>query len=223
MNTNHGLSSPVTPGKLISAVRNHTLSSAHQAALRFSSRVASKEASSSIRTTGATLSHASPGTKHVSALPKSHAGLGRHKSNTSLLASGPGAVPRSQASVIQGQTWAAPVSATQSLQNMPGGALKQASVLSRQIEALSVRIQQQKHLSTPGSSQSCVDSNRRPQWKADARTLLRPASAPCKKACNLTRQASLPCVGSSEAVQVCSHLLAPEAHMYCLSFSVASS
>lgn len=203
MNTHHGLSSPVSPGKLISAVRNHTLSSAHQAALRFSPRVGSKEAASSTRTTGATLSCVSPGTKHLAVLPKSYGGLGRqNKSSASLLVSGPGVVPKNHASVVQGETWAAPVSATQNLQNIPGGALKQASILSRQIEALSVRIQQQKHLTIPGSSQSCIDNHRRPTWKADARTLLRPSSAPCKESPDLRRQASLPCAGYSGAAQV---------------------
>lgn len=202
--SHQGLSSPVSPGRLISAVRDHTNSSTRQAALRFSARIGSKEAAGSARTTGATHSQVPTGTRKVAMSSKSYGGFGRqHKPSASLHVSGPGPPSKSHASVVQGETWAAPSAVARSLQNIPGGALKQAGTLSRQIEALSVRIQQQKHQNTAGPAHTFGEKHHRPQWKADARTLLRPSSAPCKELGDLRRQASMPCVASSESAKVC--------------------
>lgn len=197
------MSSPASPGKLISAVREHKLSNMHPSARRFSTVVGAKDVSASPRTTGGTLSQRSLGTRSLSVLPKSYAGNTLYKSsNASSHVSGPGSQVRTQPSMIQGETWTTATAVTQGLHSIPGGALKQAKVLSRQIEALSARIHQQKQQSTPIPASSLVD-HRKPTWKADSRSLLRPASAPSRESADLRRQASATSVAHSDQGQVC--------------------
>eukprot|EP00892_Ulva_mutabilis_P009807 jgi/Ulvmu1/7199/UM034_0108.1 len=197
-----GMSSPISPGKLISVGRDHLISNPHPSAQRFTSVVSPKDASGAPRTTGGTLAQVSLGTRSLAVLPKSYGGYARQKSpSRQVLTHGSGPMPKNQASVIQGETWASPVTVTQSLHSMPGGALQQAKALSHQIKALSVRIHHQKQQSAPIPVGSLIEQGRRPTWKADAQSLLRPASAPSRESAghrDLRRQSSLTSVTRSD-------------------------